>query len=86
MGAVRLECVTFIDTQGIEVVRQEFDAEVATLREFAEGDEVALLEQVAADEEDYATTGFEMADLFLAGEREAGLDKMKVFDAKPTSL
>lgn len=65
----------------IEVVRQAFAAEIAAIRPLLEGDEVALLEEVKADEETYAAVGYEMAELFMAGEREAGLTRAEVFGA-----
>jgi len=42
----------------IKVVRSEFDTEVAALRALAEGNEIALLEPVAAAEEDFAANDF----------------------------
>ncbi len=69
------------DRGEIEAVDQAFDKEVEALRPLAEGKEVALLDEAAADEKNFLKLGFEMTDLYQAGKQEEGLAKMKEFDA-----
>ena len=66
----------------LEDVRKEFDAEVEAMRPLAEGKEIDLLEEVAADQEAFLAVGLEMADVFLSGDRETGLAKMEEFDSR----
>ncbi|MFQ5341608.1 MAG: HAMP domain-containing protein, partial [Anaerolineae bacterium] len=65
----------------VKTAQQEFDAEIEATQPLVAGQDAASLKEAGADEENVASTGAEMADLFLAGDREAGLAKMKEFDA-----
>lgn len=65
----------------IKVAQQEFDAKVSGLRLLLEGERLTQLEEIATAENSFVTVGLEMADLYRAGNRDAGQAKMDEFDA-----
>lgn len=65
----------------LDAQRKIFDDELAAITPILEGDEVVLIQEIAADEERFVSVGLEMVDHFLLGHQQMGLEQMKNFDA-----
>ncbi|RME99755.1 MAG: methyl-accepting chemotaxis protein, partial [Chloroflexi bacterium] len=61
--------------------RKMFNNELAAITPMLEGDETALMQEIAADEEQFVSAGLQMADHFHQGSQIAGLAQMRKFDA-----
>ncbi len=66
--------------QNLQIVRAKFDSEVIATRPLLEGKQLDILLEVADDEKNTVTIGFEMVDLFHAGKQAEALAKMEAFN------
>ncbi len=65
----------------IKTVSQAFDEELKALRHLEKGKDLALLDEIASDEQSFLQVGYTMVDLYQAGDKLAGDAQMKKFDA-----
>ncbi|MFQ5344028.1 MAG: HAMP domain-containing protein, partial [Anaerolineae bacterium] len=65
----------------IKKVSQAFDEELKALRPLVKGKDLALLDEIASDEENVLQIGYKMDDLYQAGDKQGGDAQNEKFDA-----